>query len=101
MIEAIITLIDVEAKFPLGQVVSTPGALRAFEAAGTEPTEFLKRHMVGDWGEVGSKDKKANDADLKDGGRLLSVYTLKTGVKIWIITEADRSATTFLLPEEY
>jgi hypothetical protein len=57
--------------------------------------------MIGDWGEVCAEDKRANDAALKLGERLLSAYTLSAGVKVWIITEADRSSTCILLPEEY
>ncbi len=85
----------------LGLVVATPGALRALETAGQMPEEFLVRHVGGDWGEVGAEDWQENELSVKEGFRLLSVYTLATGVKLWIITEADRSATTLLLPEEY
>ena len=87
--------------FDLGQVVSTPGALDAFREAEQHPVEFLQRHVTGDWGELDDHDIKENEFSVKHGYRILSAYTLKTGVKIWIITEADRSVTTFLLPEEY
>ena len=87
--------------FPLGQVVATPGALEALEEAGQEPLEFLQRHQVGDWGIVPEEDKKENDFSVTRYLRILSAYELKTGVKIWLITEADRSVTTFLLPSEY
>jgi hypothetical protein len=63
--------------------------------------QALRRHARGDWGEVGVEDQRANDRAVQDGGRLLSAYSTKTNVKFWIITEADRSATTVLLPEEY
>ena len=89
------------ALFPLGAVVATPGALEALETAGHSPAEFLSRHAAGDWGEVGSEDRRANDEAVVNGERVLSVYRMKTGEKIWIITEADRSATTILLPSEY
>jgi hypothetical protein len=89
------------AKFPLGQVVATPGALEAFKDANQQPFEFIARHVNGDWGEVDEHDRQENEHSLQHGFRLLSVYTLNTGVKIWIITEADRSSTTILLPEEY
>jgi hypothetical protein len=89
------------AAIELGQLVSTPGALAAFEEAGQVPLEFLLRHASGDWGDVSSEDWQENDLSLREGFRLLSSYHLSTGVKIWIITEADRSATTILLPEEY
>ena len=89
------------AQFPLGQVVATPGALDALERTGQSPLEFLSRHASGDWGEVCEADKKENDFSVRNGFRLLSAYRLRDGTKIWIITEADRSATTILLPEEY
>jgi hypothetical protein len=90
-----------KALFSLGQVVATSGALAALEAAGQRPEEFLNRHLVGDWGEVPPEDAQENDLSVKQGFRILSAYTLNTQVKFWIITEADRSATTFLLPDEY
>lgn len=86
---------------PLGQLVATPGALTAFEAAGEHPLFLLARHARGDWGVVDAEDWRANDHALQAGARLLSAYRLATGTKVWIITEADRSATTLLLPEEY
>jgi hypothetical protein len=88
--------------FSLGQVVVTPGALDALETEGIQPTVLLERHETGDWGELDTDDWKANDDALKTGGRLLSAYTLpQTQVKVWVITESDRSATTLLLPNEY
>jgi hypothetical protein len=86
--------------------VATPGALAALEQAGQSLWEFLSRHIVGDWAIVDEEDKAANDEAVKDGSRILSAYVLKTGEKIWIITEAEddkgnRAATTLLLPEEY
>jgi hypothetical protein len=90
-----------EAKFLLGQLVATPGALQALEEAGQSPLEFLSRHQSGDWGELTEEDKKENEFSVLNDLRILSAYTLATSVKIWLITEADRSATTILLPEEY
>jgi hypothetical protein len=87
--------------FPLGQVVSTPGALEAMAKANTNGMLLLLRHVTGDWGEVCKEDARENELSVKEGFRILSAYTLSTGVKIWIITESDRSATTFLLPSEY
>ena len=87
--------------FDLGQVVGTPGALHALQEAGQDPAALLARHMRGDWGDLGEEDKAENDLSVKEGFRILSAYRLRTGVKVWVITEADRSATTFLLPEEY
>lgn len=88
-------------KFPLGRTVATPGALAALAEAEQSPAEFLNRHVCGDWGEVDEHDAKENEFSLENDLRLLSAYTLKTDVRIWVITEADRSATTILLPEEY
>ena len=89
------------ARFPLGQIVGTPGALEALEEAGENPGALLKRHGAGDWGELDEHDRLENERSLAQGYRLLSAYILSTGIKIWIITEADRSVTTLLLPSEY
>jgi hypothetical protein len=93
-------------KFDLGQLVATPGALRALQESGQSPGYFLDRHVSGDWGEVDSEDKRANDEALVTGERLLSAYKTLKGVRIWVITEsADdegrRAASTILRPEEY
>ena len=88
-------------KFPLGQVVATPGALEALAAAGVAPDEYLGRHVTGDWGTLTEDDREENELSLREGLRILSPYILPDQTKIWIITEADRSATTILLPEEY
>ena len=89
------------AKFGLGKVVATPGALEALESAGQAPAEFLARHAAGDWGEVSDQDKQANDDSLTTGARLLSAYRTSLDERLWIITEADRSSTCILLPSEY
>jgi hypothetical protein len=88
------------ALFPLGRLIATPGALTALTAAGENPVGLLVRHQSGDWGDVGPEDRRANDRDLQEGGRLLSAYDVG-GCRVWVITEADRSATTILLPAEY
>ena len=88
-------------RFSLGQIVATPGALDALEQAQQSPIEFLRRHVAGDWGDVDAEDKALNDQAVLDGTRLLSSYRTSKGQTIWVITEADRSATTFLLPEDY
>jgi hypothetical protein len=88
-------------KFALGQLVATPGALEALADAEQTPIEFVARHVRGDWGEVCEDDKQANEEALQHGERLLSAYRTVKGVKLWIITEADRSSTCLLLPEEY
>jgi hypothetical protein len=90
-----------EARFPPGRIVATPGALATLEEAGESPGIFLKRHLTGDWGEVDDHDRRENDLSVVRGFRLLSVYTLSNGNKLWIMTEADRSGTTLLLPSEY
>jgi len=87
--------------FPLGQIVATPGALAALERAQQAPTCFLARHACGDWGELEPTDVAENQYSIAHGLRLLSSYQTNAGEKLWIITEADRSATTLLLPEEY
>ena len=87
--------------FELGRIVATPGALQALEEAGQQPSVFLDRHVAGDWGELDDEDKRENDLSLRNGLRILSAYTTAAGEQIWIITEADRSATTLLLPNEY
>lgn len=87
--------------FPLGQVVATRGALAALEEAGQSPLGFLLRHVRGDWGEVCAEDWQMNDEALDSGDRLLSAYRTAKGERLWVITESDRSCTTFLLPDEY
>ena len=76
-----------------------PGALDALDLAGVAPGALLARHARGDWGELGEEDRRANGQALSIGGWLLSAFALPDGVRVWIITEADRSATTLLLPE--
>lgn len=90
------------ARFELGRIVATPGALALLGDTGADPTELLRRHHGGDWGDVDAHDCRANNAALKNGTRLLSSYTLPGGgSSIWIITEADRSSTCILRPAEY
>lgn len=89
------------SKFMLGCVVATPGALIALTEAKDSFKAYLSRHASGDWGEVCSQDAAENELSLIAGFRLLSAYRIKNGTRIWIITEADRSSTTILLPEEY
>jgi hypothetical protein len=89
------------ARFPLGQTYITPGAEEALLIAGQTEIEFLRRHMSNDWGELSDEDARENELSLKEGFRLLSAYRTAKGQKLWIITEADRSSTTILLPDEY
>jgi hypothetical protein len=85
---------------PLGKVVATPGALKLLLEAGGHPFDYLARHATGDWGELCAYDRRQNEIALREGYRLLSSYEVPAG-RVWIITEADRSVTTILLPEEY
>jgi hypothetical protein len=99
-------MIELKPLFKLGQVVATPGALEALAKAGQQPWEFLAQHVQGQWGDLDDEDRRLNDEAVKDGSRLLSAYALKTGQKVWVITEAvddhgSRAATTILLPDEY
>jgi hypothetical protein len=87
--------------FPLGRLISTPGALQALEASAESALSYLTRHLHGDWGDLDEEDCKANERALAYGDRLFSSYKLKDDTKLWIITEADRSSTTILLPSEY
>ncbi len=86
-------------KFPFGRLVATPGIIREIPAE--EVLLALTRHAQGDWGEVDAEDRKANDNALRQGTRLVSAYTSLAVTRFWIITEADRSSTCILLPEEY
>lgn len=87
--------------FEPGRVLSTSGAIRALALNDILSLDLLSRHLCGDWGDVPEEDAEANQQALADGGRVLSSYPLADGARVWIITEADRSSTTFLLPEEY
>ena len=94
------------AKFPLGRLAATPGALEALAASGQTAEFFLARHASGDYGEVNEEDRQSNDAALVHGDRILSAYRTLKGVRVWVITEAaddsgHRAATTILLPDEY
>lgn len=88
-----------KVSFRLGRLVSTPGALE--RVPNGEVLRALRRHVSGDWGNVCPADAEANEAAVHERARLLSAYTTEAGVRFWIITEADRSVTTVLLPEEY
>ena len=73
----------------------------ALERCEETAAEFLHRHVVGDWGDLDGDDRAENELSVQEGFRILSAYHLRNGTKIWVITEADRSSTTILLPEEY
>jgi hypothetical protein len=88
-----------QAKFPVGQIVATPNALT--NILNEEILRALSRHVQGDWGTLDAHDWNANEQALHHGGRLLSAYHSSQNVRFWIITEADRTVTTVLLPEDY
>ena len=98
---------SVKPRFELGLIVATPGALAA--CSNVHLQRCLARHVSGDWGHVGAQDALQNEAALSEGWRVLSSYVIDPTKPcegfgentLWIITEADRSVTTFLLPEEY
>ena len=89
------------ALFPLGRVLCTPGALLKLMRFGVDGGQLLQRHVVGDFGDVCDEDKATNLMAIAEGGRVFSSYEVAPRVKVWVITEADRSATTLLLPNEY
>lgn len=86
--------------FPLGHIVATPAALELLDSAALDFADLLQRHQSGDWGCVSPEDAEQNDSAAVGGSRIMSSYPVG-GVLIWVITEADRSATTLLLPEDY
>ncbi len=87
------------ARLRLGRIVATPNALG--KVSNQDILVAIQRHQAGDWGDVSEDDRSENDLSLKEGFRLLSVYHAQNGTKFWLITEADRSVTTVLLPEDY
>ncbi|MDD4913359.1 MAG: type I restriction endonuclease subunit M [Sideroxydans sp.] len=86
--------------FPLGQIVATPGALELFDRGAVNAADLIRRHQSGDWGNVPPEDAEENERSIVNGFRILSSYLIGEE-RIWVITEADRSSTTLLLPEEY
>jgi hypothetical protein len=88
------------APLPLGRVVATPGVLKLLSEIGEDPFGYIARHAAGDWGELCDFDRRQNEIALREGYRVLSSYPVGREC-VWIITEADRSITTILLPEEY
>jgi hypothetical protein len=88
-------------RFPMGRPAITPAADATLNAIGIHPIRLLARHIHGDWGDLSVEDLAANEVALQTGERLLSSYALPGGGKVWIITEADRSVTTILIPTDY
>src|SRR3954449_8923414 len=88
------------AQFGLGQIVATPGALEVMKAHNIDGLELLRRHVTGDWGDLDEADKQENELSVQKGFRILSAYG-RGSSRLWVITEADRSVTTILRPDEY
>jgi len=88
-------------RFELGNIYITPGAIDALVEASQHAQEFLQRHRRGDWGELDEHDRQENELSIREGFRILSAYRTARDARLWIITEADWSSTTILLPEEY
>lgn len=90
-------------KFQMGELVCTPGVLTAIPS--DTMVDYLRRHLRGDWGDIDPEDQDVNEQALERNERIMSVYNCQSvdgkPTKFWIITEADRSATTILLPDEY
>lgn len=89
-----------KALFPLGRTLATPAARDELSELNYSPLDLLRRHMSGDWAEMALEDQQANQDAITQGSRIFSAYTIQS-TKFWVITEADRSATTILLPSEY
>jgi hypothetical protein len=96
-----ITKSENKVLFPLGQIFLTVGAREALEESNQTANEFLAKHSTGDWGNVCEEDAEENDFSVKEEFRILSAYKTEKGEKLWIITEADRSSSTILKPDEY
>ncbi len=86
--------------FPLGRVVATPGAIALMEAARIDPAQLLERHQSGDWGDLDAEDQRENDYAVSRALRIFSAYG-QPPYRLWVITEADRSVSTILRPDEY
>lgn len=93
--------IRTQIHFPCGRLIMTAGVDELVDEGTLNPTPYLIRHLSCDWGDVCDRDRRANDTAVRNGYRLLSSYQVTPNLKLWIITEWDRSVTTLLLPEEY
>lgn len=89
------------ALFSLGKIVATPGALEALRRSSQSTGEFVTKHVRGEWGDLDAFDAEANRTAIRDGSRIFSSYTTRRGEAIWVITEANRSSTCILTPNEY
>ncbi|MCW0161158.1 hypothetical protein OIV56_00300 [Burkholderia pseudomallei] len=90
-----------EPLFPPGRVIMTVGVDELIKTGRLNPYPYLFCHLRGDWGDLCDEDRRRNDAAVNSGERLFSEYKVSPSLTLWIITEADRSATTVLLPSEY
>lgn len=100
--EALFIRVVSQSRFPTGQLVMTAGVDELVRQGRLNPSPYLRRHLGGDWGDLDDNDRRQNDAALKSGeDRLFSSYQVTRDLKLWIITEWDRSVTTLLLPSEY
>jgi len=88
-------------RFRLGRILATPAAVEVLADAKVSIVDLLCRHVRGDWGDLAESDRQQNERSVEVGARLLSSYVLQNRQTVWVITEADRSATTFLLPGDY
>jgi len=95
------SLISHPPRFQAGRLLVTPGIIALMERGGFNPMPYLRRHLHGDWGDLSPPDLRANRAALRDGDRLFSAYQVTPDLRVWIVTQSDRSATTVLLPDEY
>ena len=87
--------------FSLGNIYLTPGAIETLNESGQDVASLLRRHIIGDWGDLDSEDKQANEDALECGARIFSAYIVGNDEKLWVITESDRASTTVLRPDEY
>lgn len=98
---SLINLLQEDPTFSFGIVGMTAGVQSLVQSGELEPLEYLVRHLQGDWGDISDEDRQRNADALVHGNRVLSSYQLPGGQCLWILTEADRSITTLLMPEEY
>ncbi|TGP44886.1 hypothetical protein EN871_09910 [bacterium M00.F.Ca.ET.228.01.1.1] len=93
---------DRKPLFLLGRTTATRGSLDLLQRAEVHPRQLLDRHRCGDWGELSAEDRAANERAIADGARVISAYVVgPNDERVWVISEADRSSTTILLPFEY
>jgi len=92
---------EITPRFDLGQIVSTPGAVETLSRHNIPYRILVDRHVSGDWGDMSDEDKQENELSITEGFRIFSAYSIGEQDRVWVITEADRSSTCLLLPEEY